>query len=148
MIRQKLKEYIRSINGKTFDVNTQCNTMGLKILSILHPNDTPTDKVLEIISDLNNSNHVMEFRKLLKKYGKVTDYLKKYKYNAQPKGTQKKSGDFLIKDRKFIQDVIYVVDATTMIGVAPRNMFNKGLKIIASDKLKVSDEFTLWRKVS
>ena len=119
----------------------ECNSMALNILYILYPEN---NKIKIIKDNIINCNNLYETRKLMKMYGRITDWVVASGYKEVT--GRLLPGDFLIKQRKYFDDVIYKIDANTYCGIAPLSQFNKKHGFIISDKMHITTEHKIYRK--
>ena len=137
----KLLEYLRGNENKPMEPGIECNSMALNVLYILYPEN----KNIKIIKDkILNCKTLFETRKLMHQYGTITDVVSSLGYKEVTGRIL--PGDFLIKQRKYFDDVIYAVDATTYCGIAPLNNFNKQAYFIISNNMHITTEHKIYRK--
>jgi hypothetical protein len=145
IMNNKLVEYFKSINGLKFKPGIECNSMGLNILDILYSDHHLNKEVKEIINDLNTCNNFLGIKKLIKKYGNFEKYLKLYGYKEV--NDRILPGDFLIKKRRYINDIIYCLDSITYVGIGLTQQWDqKSNKLIISRDIIISDKHKIWRK--
>lgn len=141
-MNNKLLEYIRSKENKPMAVGTECNSMALNILYILYPEN----KNIKIIKDkILNCKTFKEVRPLIKQYGTVHEFILGLGYKEVEGRIL--PGDFLIKPRKYFDDVIYAVDSITYCGMAPLNQFNKNTQsFVISQDMHITTKHKIYRK--
>ena len=143
----KLIEYFRSIDGMKFKAGIECNSITANILTITNPNKDNTE--LNIIKQkLLNCKTIVGVKNVIKDHGNAEKFLKQYGYK-QIDSLNILPGDFLVKSRKYFQDVIYKIDATTFISIAPLNPNDKKTtQVIISRNIHITNEHKLWRKTN
>jgi hypothetical protein len=143
-MNNKLVEYFKSIDGLKFRPGIDCNSIGFNVLDILYKNNF-SKEVKNIINELNSCKDFISIREVIRKYGNFEKYLKLYNYK-QVKG-RVLPGDFLIKERKYINDVLYCVDAITFIGVGLRVPYDKSTnQVMIKRDTVITDKHKIWRK--
>ena len=141
----KLIEYFRSIDGQKFKAGIECNSITANILTITNP-DKSNKELEDVKRKLLNCKTIVGVKEVIREHGNAEKFLKAYGYK-QINDTKILQGDFLVKDRKYFQDVIYKIDAITYIGIAPTDPNNKKTtRVMISRKLHISKQHKLWRK--
>lgn len=142
-----LVEYIKSIDGLKFKPGFECNSIGFNILNLTsNKNNKVNKEITQIVNELHNCKNVFSIKEVIKKYGDFEKYLKLLNYRMV--NDRILPGDFLVKKRKYINDVIYCIDAITFIGVGLRVPHDKSTQqIIISRDLIITDKHKIWRKI-
>lgn len=139
----KLLDYLRTNENKLMVPGIDCNSMAFNIIYILSNNKNKNIKI--IIDKLSNCKTFKDIRPIIKDHGSVHTILldlgwKEVEGKILP-------GDFLIKSRKYFDDVIYAIDSITFCGMAPLNSFdNKTQSFIISQDMHISKQHKIYRK--
>ena len=141
----KLIEYFRSIDGLKFKAGIECNSITANILTITNPSRDNTE-LEQVKQKLLNCRTIVGVKNVIREHGNAEKFLKQYGYK-QIDSLNILPGDFLVKDRKYFQDVIYKIDARTYISIAPLNPNDKKTtQVIINKNIHITKQHKLWRK--
>ena len=144
-MNNKLIEYFRSIDGLKFKAGIECNSITANILTITNPK-RDNKELEEVKQKLLNCKTIVGVKDVIRDHGNAEKFLKNYGYK-QINDLNILPGDFLVKDRRYFQDVIYKIDARTYISIAPLNPKDKKTtQVIINKNIHISNKHKLWRK--